>query len=384
MMTVRIRGCGFNGFGNLSLSPLKTVRTDSEGKRHVEEGMKLEASETQRRRKEEIKEHEEEAICIPRMTTLLSLPVATHSSLQCSASWDSLLICVKASSFNGCYSSVKWYCHFIKLINEHCLEDELIEKAFEINNSTVYVLTTHRNGYIIEEETTGRGASLITINKLETSLLHYCQVQSHRYCLTTNGEFRNCGRGLVPVAPPLMTRVTQVSNGLSHALILMETGLIYSIGLGSHGQLGLGDLDSRSSLNLIEGLAGIRINGVSCGYWHCLVVSSCGDMYSWGWNRHAQLGHSHTHSIIADPTLIEEGIGEEEWVETVSCGSRHSSCVTKNRKCYMWGWNVYGQLGLTPPSTPPPSLISIPTLLVTDDCVYDSVSGHWNTIIISS
>ncbi|XP_019853067.1 PREDICTED: RCC1 domain-containing protein 1-like [Amphimedon queenslandica] len=264
----------------------------------------------------------------------------------------------------------------------------MIERAFEVNDDTLYVLTSANIGYIISSiggqermggESTKVGGGLITINELDTPLLHYCQLQSDCYCLTTDGNFYTCGQNLVPVAPPLMRRVRQVANGLSHALVLTETGLVYSLGLGSHGQLGLGDLESRSSLSLIEGIAGIKIKMISCGGWHCLVASESGDMYSWGWNRHSQLGHSPTHSIVPDPTLIEEGVGGDQWVVYVSCGSLHSACITKEKGCYVWGWNRYGQLAQSSSSL----ISNVIQMLLTSYPVHHVECTHWSTIVLS-
>ena len=393
-----VYGCGFSGFENLTLIPLKIMHNDKIIKSVKEDSSEAESIGTDEgeieMKDENMTEAEDDTTCKsiirPSLMKLLSLPVTMSSSLQftVSSSWDSVLVFINGSHYKSCYSSSKWHRHFKELINKHCnKEEEMIERAFEINDDSIYALTTANNGYIISSnegqekirESTKVERGLITISKLDTPLLHYCQLQSHCYCLTTDGNFHTCGQDLIPVAPPLMTRVRQVANGMSHALVLTETGLIFSLGLGSHGQLGLGDLESRSSLSLIEGIAGIKIKMISCGGWHCLVVSESGDMYSWGWNRHSQLGHSPTHSIVPDPTLIEEGVGEDQWVEYVSCGSRHSACITKENKCYVWGWNGYGQLAQSF------SLVisNVIPMLVTSYPVHHVACTHWSTIILS-
>ena len=394
-----VYGCGFLGFGNLTLIPLKMIHNNKIIKSIKEDSSKEEAIGTdggEIEKEENMMKVEGDtttcnSIVTPSLMKLLSLPETVSSSslkVIVSSSWDSVLVFIDSSHYKSCYSSSKWHQHFNELINEHCKkEEEMIERAFEVNDDTLYALTTGNNGFIIssngeQEEMEGeptKVGGLITINKLDTPLLHYCQLQSNCYCLTTDGNFYMCERNLVPLAPLLMRRVRQVANGLSHALVLTETGLVYSLGLGSHGQLGLGDLESRSSLSLIEGIAGIKIKMISCGGWHCLVASESGDMYSWGWNKHSQLGHSPTHSIIPDPTLIEEGVGEDQWVVYVSCGSRHSACITKEKGCYVWGWNGYGQL-----AQPSSSLISnaIPILL-TSYPVHHVECTHWSTIVLS-
>ena len=43
------------------------------------------------------------------------------------------------------------------------------------------------------------------------------------------------------------------------------------------------------------------------------------------------------------PRLIELD-SDVEFI-SISCGSRHSAAVSKNRELWTWGWNQYGQLG---------------------------------------
>jgi len=60
--------------------------------------------------------------------------------------------------------------------------------------------------------------------------------------------------------------------------------------VSSRGQLGHGELESEEEPREVEALAGLRMSQVSCGGWHCAVVSEEGDLYTWGWNKFGQLG----------------------------------------------------------------------------------------------
>ena len=85
-------------------------------------------------------------------------------------------------------------------------------------------------------------------------------------------------------------KVTAVSCGNCHSLVLSAIGVIFSCGLGNQGQLGHGGLDSEESLRVIEALEGVRMSAVCAGGWHSMALSDGADLYVWGWNDRGQLG----------------------------------------------------------------------------------------------
>lgn len=60
-------------------------------------------------------------------------------------------------------------------------------------------------------------------------------------------------------------KFTRVWAGEAHFLALDEGGTLYSWGSGRHGQLGNGDLVSKTSPERVEPLEGIRIVDAACG-----------------------------------------------------------------------------------------------------------------------
>ncbi|XP_061451701.1 RCC1 domain-containing protein 1 isoform X4 [Rhineura floridana] len=130
---------------------------------------------------------------------------------------------------------------------------------------------------------------------------------------------------------------------------------------GGHGQLGHGDLESRTEPQLVEALQGVPLVDVAAGGWHSASISEIGDLYIWGWNESGQLAlpskslaeskattaeanqgdkklslaqpeeaqgpHKATFiSIQAFPALLDMPDGAD--VQKVSCGSRHTAAVT--------------------------------------------------------
>lgn len=175
---------------------------------------------------------------------------------------------------------------------------------------------------------------------------------------------------------PLGWVVKDIACGSDHIVLLEEgRGRVWSLGLNHRGQLGHGDLQQRMEPIVIEALDGIKVISVTCGRWHNLVLSESGDLYSWGWNAHKQLGHSSDLATIATPCLVE--VNEADVFCSVSCGARHSAALTVCGKLFTWGWNAYGQLGHSEGTGP--AVMHLPKGMV----VSWMYCGPWNTLFIS-
>ncbi|XP_034032716.1 RCC1 domain-containing protein 1 isoform X2 [Thalassophryne amazonica] len=199
--------------------------------------------------------------------------------------------------------------------------------------------------------------------------------------------------------------------GAEHAILLSATGVVYTWGLGSHGQLGHGGLTSEQEPRAVEALWGMPMSCVATGGWHSVCISTGGDLYVWGWNESGQLGlPSHALrkakqrsgeqtvalsqdastppeedkyedvfiSIQPFPALVD--ISPSCEISTVSCGSRHTAAVTTTGDLYTWGWGDYGQLGhQTVTSSDEPQRVDFfreQKMFVTD-----VVCGAWNTFV---
>lgn len=179
--------------------------------------------------------------------------------------------------------------------------------------------------------------------------------------------------------------ITQMACGIDHVLALSSNGDLFSFGLNSRGQLGLGDILPQTQPTLIKALAGIKTLSIACGHWHNLALSEFGDVYSWGWNEHAQLGHSTGTPVVAIPTLIELPPEDQDDVNftSIGCGERHSVAVSEGGSVYAWGWSKYGQLGAHRSSGPSEDVIRRPEVML--DLKMRAVGvycGHWNTLLV--
>jgi len=92
----------------------------------------------------------------------------------------------------------------------------------------------------------------------------------------------------------------------------------------------------------IDALVGLNIVQVSCGYHHCVAVTSEGIMYSWGNGAEGQLGKSNTVTRCDIPTRIN--VGGRFKTSIVSAGQFHSICVTHSGQLWGWGNNLHGAI----------------------------------------
>uniref|UniRef100_A0A8J9T615 Uncharacterized protein n=1 Tax=Phaeodactylum tricornutum TaxID=2850 RepID=A0A8J9T615_PHATR len=149
-------------------------------------------------------------------------------------------------------------------------------------------------------------------------------------------------------------RIVQVSAGgglvrVAHSLLLTSTGRVLSFGTGQYGALGHGysaakQLPDVMRPQYVEGLVHVRVCCVAAGELHSAVVTSDGDVYTWGDGFCGQLGHADKRPQLA-PRQVTAGGLEDEVVASISCGSRHTLAVTEDGEVFSWGLGHFGVLG---------------------------------------
>eukprot|EP00566_Odontella_aurita_P005079 CAMPEP_0113530608 /NCGR_PEP_ID=MMETSP0015_2-20120614/3039_1 /TAXON_ID=2838 /ORGANISM="Odontella" /LENGTH=624 /DNA_ID=CAMNT_0000429359 /DNA_START=653 /DNA_END=2529 /DNA_ORIENTATION=- /assembly_acc=CAM_ASM_000160 len=149
-------------------------------------------------------------------------------------------------------------------------------------------------------------------------------------------------------------RVVQVSAGgglvrVAHSLLLTESGRVLSFGMAQYGQLGHGysagkQLSDEMRPRYIDALSGVRVTCVSAGELHSAVCTSDGDVYTWGDGFCGQLGLGNKRPQLL-PVQVEAGGLEDECVSAVSCGNRHTLCVTDEGEVFSFGLGHFGALG---------------------------------------
>lgn len=149
-------------------------------------------------------------------------------------------------------------------------------------------------------------------------------------------------------------RIVQCSAGgglvrVAHSLLLTSTGRVLSFGMGQYGALGHGyslakQLPDQLKPRYIESLNGLRCICVAAGELHSAVVTSDGDVYSWGDGFCGQLGHGDRRPQLTPKQVTAGGLSDES-VANITCGSRHTIAVTEEGEVFTWGLGHFGVLG---------------------------------------
>lgn len=174
----------------------------------------------------------------------------------------------------------------------------------------VYNTTTGRCHCLMDDD--DGVSSSVTVTSAESNDVMTLAVTCDRHLLS----FSCHGHVERPLAG---VTVQTVSCGRSHCLVLSAIGVVFSCGLGSHGQLGHGDLQCVDSLRLVEALEGVRMSTVCAGGWHSMALSDCGDLYVWGWNDVGQLGLTRSRDTVCYCALLTDDLMTSIVFAVVNC-----------------------------------------------------------------
>lgn len=143
--------------------------------------------------------------------------------------------------------------------------------------------------------------------------------------------------------------ISWISFGFEHCCILTSSGEVYSWGYGASGCLGHGSLLSSAIPTLISRLP--RSVYIQCGAYHTAALTESEELYVWGRGDVNQLGlpsrllmTDNMGSFVPIPTKLEFFIGKR--LKSVACGEAHTLVLDSNGIIYSFGWAEDGQLGL--------------------------------------
>ena len=95
----------------------------------------------------------------------------------------------------------------------------------------------------------------------------------------------------IPRSVQALKQVVAFDFGIDHAAAVTKNGQLFTWGEGKFAQLGLEDLNSRTSPSLVIFSDGANIIDVGCGTRFTICVATSGKVYSWGVGTLGQLGH---------------------------------------------------------------------------------------------
>lgn len=130
-----------------------------------------------------------------------------------------------------------------------------------------------------------------------------------------------------------------------HVIAIKENGTLWTWGANAQGQLGLGDINSRSTPTQVgtgtdwkECDAGTGVNGSLSA-----AIKVDGSLWTWGASAQGGLGINTTATNRLTPVTI---IGSSLGWSKVSVGGNNCAAIRKDGTMWGWGNNGVGQLGI--------------------------------------
>uniref|UniRef100_A0ACD5YSG1 Uncharacterized protein n=1 Tax=Avena sativa TaxID=4498 RepID=A0ACD5YSG1_AVESA len=150
-------------------------------------------------------------------------------------------------------------------------------------------------------------------------------------------------------------RVKAIAFGANHTCALAVSGELYEWDEGVHSLVLWDDQCHRSQWfprKLYDPLDGISVLKISCGQWHTAIISSSGQLFTYGDGTFGVLGHGDTKSV-ARPKEVESLKGLR--AKAVACGPWHTAAIVEilgtvksndpSGKLFTWGDADRGKLG---------------------------------------
>eukprot|EP01084_Bolivina_argentea_P155632 271205_1 len=158
--------------------------------------------------------------------------------------------------------------------------------------------------------------------------------QGQIYAFGNDSEF---GNESVPylMKPFTKHKAIHVAVGGSCSLILTENGNIWSMGRNKY------------TPTLIEAIKDDKIIHISCGYYHNAAIDEKNTLMTWGKNDRGQCGlGKNVGNTIRKPTVVKVDINNKKFASSlVECGYRHTLVLTTTGNILSFGDDEYGQLG---------------------------------------
>ncbi|XP_065185313.1 E3 ubiquitin-protein ligase HERC2-like [Sycon ciliatum] len=194
------------------------------------------------------------------------------------------------------------------------------------------------------------------------------------------------------IDPPAGPRLVEALDGVRclliaaggwHSLALMESGDVYSWGWNESGQLGI---ESATCDNEVADEATQHVVGTSADRTDPEQAEAT--QHSRGTaHSAAQLFSADPQLVVFPCGATSEAVDNDDppdvTVLSISCGSRHSAAVAETGQLFTWGWGAHGQLGHTSREN---CLSPLPVEYLNRDGekVEWAMCGDWHTIVHTS
>ncbi|KAG4960816.1 hypothetical protein AAZX31_13G261400 [Glycine max] len=219
---------------------------------------------------------------------------------------------------------------------------EVLSSVVQIAAGPSYILSVTENGTVYSF---GSGANFClghgeqhdelqprAIQKFRRKGIHIVRVSAgdeHAVALDSNGYVYTWGKGycgalghgdeIEKTTPELLTSlknqlVVQVCARKRKTFVLVDSGSVY--GFGSMGFGSLGFLDRRVSdkvlkPRILDTLRTHHVSQISTGLYHTVVITSRGQIFGFGDNERAQLGHDTLRSCLEPTEIFIKDVSED-------------------------------------------------------------------------
>ena len=146
--------------------------------------------------------------------------------------------------------------------------------------------------------------------------------------------------------------------------------------------------NSTPTLVSLPGATG-PVTEIAAGGYHSLALTSTGQLYSFGTNRHGQLGiktNNKTQKPTPTPKLVTLP-GASGSITQIAAGEEHSVAATSTGQLYTWGANEHGQLARAAhteaeeEANPTPALVSLPGVTTIGALGRGPAASHTLTVV---
>ncbi|XP_067933148.1 RCC1-like G exchanging factor-like protein [Watersipora subatra] len=203
-----------------------------------------------------------------------------------------------------------------------------------------------------------------------------------------NNALGQCGRDIVEgevykgsriVHKIDMTDVVKVVCGYDHTLILTSDGKVWSCGLGTDGQTGLGHYKTSGKITRVEGeIVDVHIKDIACRCDTVLAVSAEGDVFGWGNSEYGQLDMITNDPQVNSPRHlpISSACGK---VKVVAASGTSCALLNEKGEVYVWGYGILG-MGPKVQESTEPQLLPMPLFGLTAFSKDIQVTGIYSGI----
>lgn len=148
-----------------------------------------------------------------------------------------------------------------------------------------------------------------------------------------------------PLESNLVLDALHVACGVKHAALVTRQGEVFTWGEESGGRLGHGVEADVIHPRLVESLASYNADFVACGEFHTCAISVAGELYTWGDGTHkvGLLGHGTDVSHWIPKRVAGPLDGLQ--VAYVTCGTWHTALITSMGQLFTFGDGTFGVLG---------------------------------------